>query len=423
MTKYSVLDKIEVITSSENYKGIVMPSKDNRYLFLKLNSGYNVGIKKSKIKKTKLIKKHTKEKTTTRKLKVHKNLPIISILHTGGTFASKVDYQTGGVIAKFTPEELVAMFPELEKIANIKSEFISNMLSEDMRFKNYVTIVKEIEKTNKKKVKGIIITHGTDTLHYTSAALSFMLKKCPIPIILVGAQRSSDRGSSDAGMNLLCAAQFIAKTDYKGVALCMHETVNDNSCVILPGTKARKLHSSRRDAFKAINDKPIARVNYITKKITLLKPLPIAQDKLIIKPKMEEKVAILKIHPNMSEKQFLFYKNYKGLILEGTGLGHAPVGTKENAKILTAIKKLIELGCIVAMTTQTIFGRVNMEVYSSGIQLFKLGVIPCEDMSTETAFIKLSWLLGNYPKEKVKGLMATNLRGEINERLQANDTI
>jgi len=418
MTKYGVLDSIEVVTSSENYKGTVMPGNDQKYLFLKLNSGYNVGIKKTKIKKTTILKKHKEEKTTAQKLKPHKNLPTITILHTGGTFASKVDYQTGGVIAKFTPEELVAMFPELEKIANINSEFISNMLSEDMRFNDYQKITKEIEKQHKKGVKGIIITHGTDTLHYTSAALSFMLRKCPIPVILVGAQRSSDRGSSDAAMNLICAASFIAKTDFAGVAICMHESIDDNSCIIIPGTKARKLHTSRRDAFKAINDTPIARIEYPTQKITLLKPIIPIKNGLEIKPKMEEKIAILKIHPNMSEKQFLFYKNYKGLILEGTGLGHAPIGTKEHVKILNAIKSLTKSGCIVAITSQTIFGRVNLNIYSTGIKLLELGVIPCEDMTTETAFIKLSWLLGNYPKEKIKDMMVTNLKGEINERLQ-----
>ncbi len=418
MTKHSVLDTIEVITSSEKYKGIVMPSKDKKYIFLKLNSGYNIGIKKTKIKKVKIIKKYKKEKTITRKLKIHKNLPTIALLHTGGTFASKVDYITGGVIARFTPEEIVAMFPELEKIANIKSEFISNMLSEDMCFKDYIKIVKEIEKQYKKGVKGIIITHGTDTLHYTSAALSFMLKKCPIPVILVGAQRSSDRGSSDAAMNLTCAALFIAKTDYTGVAICMHETINDTFSIILPGTKARKLHSSRRDAFKVVNDTPIAKINYMTKQITLFKPIISIKNGLEIKPKMEEKVAILKVHPNMSEKQFLFYKNYKGLIIEGTGLGHAPVGTKEHIKILNAIKKLVKAGCIVAISTQTIFGKVNLNVYSNGIKLLEAGVVPCEDMTTETAFIKLSWLLANYPKDKIKDLMVTNLKGEINERLQ-----
>jgi len=418
MTNYSPNDTIEVTTPSKKYQGKLMQSKDPGHIFLKLKSGYNIGIKKNKIKKTKLIKRYKPPKTKQKTLKHNKKLPTIAILHTGGTFASRVDYSTGGVIAKFTPEELISMFPELEKIANIRSEFISNMLSEDMRFKNYVKIAKEIEKQYKKGIKGVIITHGTDTLHYTAAALSFILKKCPIPVILVGAQRSSDRGSSDSAMNIICAANFIAKTDFTGVAICMHETINDNSCAILPGTKTRKMHSSRRDAFKAINDTPIARINYKTKKITILKPLPLIKNGLELKPKLEEKVAIIKIHPNMSEKQFLCYRGYKGLIIEGTGLGHAPVGTGEHSKIFNAIKRLINSGCVIAMTTQTIFGRVNMNVYSNGIKLIKAGVIPCEDMTAETAFVKLSWLLANYPKNQIKELMTTNLKGEINERLQ-----
>jgi len=418
MPSYKPGDSVEITTSSEKFSGIIMPSSSKKFIFIKLKSGYNIGIRKTKIKKMKFLKKATKPKSKTKKVKQNKKLPTITILHTGGTIASKVDYKTGGVIARFTPEDIISMFPELKNIANIESHFISNIFSDDIRFKHYKIMAREIEKQYKKRVKGIIIGHGTDTLHYSAAALSFILKKCPIPVIFVGAQRSSDRASSDAAMNLISAALFITKTDFTGVAICMHETINDNTSIIIPGTKARKLHSSRRDAFKTINDVPIAKINYKTKKITILKPYINPNKELIIKPNMEEKVAILKIHPNMSEKQFLFYKNYKGLIMEGTGLGHAPVGTKEHAKILTAIKKIIKSGCIVAMSSQTIFGKVNMNVYSNGIKLLKAGVIPCEDMTTETAFIKLSWLLANYKKDKIKELMTTNLKGEINERLQ-----
>ncbi|MEK6916569.1 MAG: Glu-tRNA(Gln) amidotransferase subunit GatD, partial [Nanoarchaeota archaeon] len=271
---YKSGDKVEVTTSDKTFKGVVMPSPElskTDSLILKLANGYNMGIAKSKIKKVKILKQYKNIKEKKRKSPVKEKLPIISILHTGGTIASKVDYQTGGVISRFTPEEIVSQFPELRDIANIRSRLIRNMWSEDIRFAHYNLIAKEIQKEAKKGVAGIIITHGTDTLHYSSAALSFMLGNLGIPVILVGAQRSSDRGSTDAGMNLICAANFIIKTDFSGVAICMHGSISDNFCNILPATKSRKLHTSRRDAFKPVNDTLIAKVHYGENKIEFIK--------------------------------------------------------------------------------------------------------------------------------------------------------
>ncbi|MEK6835458.1 MAG: asparaginase domain-containing protein [Nanoarchaeota archaeon] len=231
--KYDFGDLVQVNTDKETFSGRLIPSVNPDTLVIKLNSGYNIGIKKSKIKKIILLKKFKQEKAKTQKIVYKKNLPTISILHTGGTLASRISYETGAVSAKFTAEEILEMFPELKDIANINSKLISNMFSEDMRFSHYNLIAKEIEKEVKKKVSGIIITHGTDTMHYTSAALSFILEDLGIPVILVGAQRSSDRGSSDSKLNLLCASYFITKTDFSGVAICMHESMSDNACLIL----------------------------------------------------------------------------------------------------------------------------------------------------------------------------------------------
>ncbi len=424
---YKPGDTVKVKTGKEEHTGILMPNEETDSVVIKLDSGYNIGISKKNVKKIELVKKYSKKDGPGKKPARHdKKKPTIFILHTGGTIASKVDYGTGGVIARFSPQELISMFPELDSIVNIESKLISNMWSDDMRFCHYSLMAKEVKKAIDKGADGIIITHGTDTIGYTAAALSFMLEDLPVPVILVGAQRSSDRGSSDAAMNLICAAYFIAKTDFADVAVCMHETEDDNNCLVLPGTKTRKLHSSRRDAFRAVNDKPIARINYDTKKVDLLTEYrkKSKRSSLKVKDKMEDKVAILKVHTNMFPKQFEFYKNekYKGLVIEGTGLGHAPVGAPDelssvHRKNLKAIQGLVDSGCIVVMTSQTIFGRVHMHVYNNGIYLAGAGVISGSDMLAETAFVKLAWLLGNYPKEKAKELMGKNLRGEINERL------
>ncbi|MDD5177852.1 MAG: Glu-tRNA(Gln) amidotransferase subunit GatD [Candidatus Nanoarchaeia archaeon] len=415
--KYNILDKIEVFLEDQSYIGIVMPNSDSKTLFLKLGSGYNIGIDVKKIKTLKLIKKKTEIKTAAKKTPHNKDLPMISVLHTGGTIASKVDYETGGVVSRFEPEELISMFPELNKIANIESVFVSNVFSENLRFKDYEKIAKAIEAEIKKGVKGIIIGHGTDTLHYTSAALAFMFDNLQLPVILVGAQRSSDRGSSDAALNLINAAYFIANTNFKGIGICMHKDLDDETCFILPPTKTRKLHSSRRDAFKVVNDTPIAEVNYSKNKFVMLRKMESEQGAWKLRSNFESKVGILKVYPNLNAKQIESFKGYKGLVIEGTGLGHIAIdNSPENKKIFASLKNLAKT-CVVVMASQCLFGRVNLNVYSTGRELQNIGVISGEDMTPETAYIKLAWLLGNYKKEEVKQMISKNLKGEINKRI------
>jgi len=412
-------DTVKITTSSETIKGKIMLSTDKN-IIIKLDSGYNIGIKKQKIKSIIIEKGYQPKKQKTKKIPIKKDLPTISILHTGGTIASKIDYETGAVIAKFTPEELIGMVPELKDIANIKCKFVANIQSESMRFPHYNLIAKAIEKEIKEtKPKGIIITHGTDTLHYTSAALSFILENLSIPIILVGAQRSSDRGSSDSHMNLICATKFIKETDFHGVAICMHNSMNDDKCAILPGTKTRKMHTSRRDAFKPINSEKIALINYDSDKIEMFeKTKPKPKENLKLKLIKEDiKVGILKSHTNIYPENIKHFKNYDGLIIEGTGLGHFQ--TKSFDKISEIeeknkkeLEKLLK-DTIILLSSQCIFGRVNLNVYTPQRELKEIGVMGTEDMTTETAFIKLAWLLSNYKKEEIRKLVTQNLRGEI----------
>ena len=355
-----------------------------------------------------------------------KVMKAISILHTGGTLASRVSPK-GGVSAQYTAKEILDLYPEIKQLASIKSRLVANIFSENMNFSHYNLLAKEIKKEISKGVDGIIVTHGTDTLHYTSAALSFIFENLSIPVILVGAQRSSDRGSSDATLNLVSAIDFINKTDFAEVAICMHTSMEDTHCSILSALKTKKLHTSRRDAFKPINTKPYAFV-YHDKGLDLLRKdfrKVNKKSKLELKlfnPKI--KVGILKTHPNMSAEEIKFYKNFDGLILEGTGLGHAPIEkidkfTSENQKILSELKNLARKMPIV-MASQCTFGRINMNVYTTGRKLQEIGILGnMHDMTTETAFIKLAWLLSNYKKPEVKNLISENLKGEISDRSSA----
>ncbi len=417
-------DHVAVEKGDSVFKGTIIPSSEETVLSLKMDNGYNVGLVVESIRKIeKLSLGKPVSKPPVKPLPKNPSLPTVLILHTGGTIASRVDYRTGAVFASFTPEDLVTMFPRIANLVNIESRLLAKMWSEDIRFVHYSFIAKEIQKEirHNPQLSGIIIAQGTDTLAYTSAALAFCLKNLPIPVLLVGAQRSSDRGSSDAEDNLVSAIHFLTKTDFCGIGLCMHENENDDSCAILPATKTRKLHTSRRDAFKPVNDSIIARVSPKTGEVLFLKTdypkkngLPFE-----IQPAFEDKVALVKLHPNFSSDQLKPFLKYKGLVLEGTGLGQAPTAapnelSKPNLKNRSMLEKIIKNGCVVVMTSQCIFGRVHMHVYDKAVDLENMGIIPGEDMLPETCLVKLSWLLGHVKdKNEVKRLVRTNLVGEI----------
>jgi len=408
-------DKVKIHTKDKVESGILMPTESDDCIFIKLASGYNKGIKKSAIKKTEVVSQKKELKTINNKLPSKKGFKNILIVHTGGTIASKVDYETGGVVAKLTANDLVEMVPVLKRIANIDCEVVANMMSEDINFHDYAKIINGMKKCVG-NCDGIIIGHGTDTLTYTAAALSFAFVNPHVPILLVGSQRSSDRPSSDAGMNLICAAQFIANSDFKGVAICMHNSSSDDKCAILPATKTRKMHTTRRDAFKAINDTPIALVD-TQGNIDYQKEILRSDEKPEVKEKFSEKVALVKSHPNINTKLLEFLtKNYEAIVIEATGLGNLPIDPETNKINYKVIKSFIEKGGILAITSQCIYGRVHPMVYASVRRLSEIGAIFCEDMLSETAYIKLSWLLGNFNKEKSKELLNKNLRGEITKR-------
>ncbi|MFW5865730.1 MAG: Glu-tRNA(Gln) amidotransferase subunit GatD [Nanoarchaeota archaeon] len=418
---------VHVTTQHTSYEGILLPSESD-FVVLKLDSGYNIGIDPKRIKEAKLIEKKSASNIPKASLKEQdKTLPEISILHTGGTIASKVDYKTGGVVARFSPEELLELFPELQDIARIDSKLIGNMHSDDFNFSHFNTIASEIHNRAKEGKKRFIVTSGTDFLHYLSAALSFMLKDLPVGVLVVGSQRSSDRGSSDAAMNLICATQFLATTEFQGVGVCMHESTEDNNCLILPGTNIRKMHSSRRDAFKPINTIAYARVDYDKRVVELFRELPKRRipalpDKIdfIGKPGREHKLRIGMIHsrPHLHPEEFNTYKNYDALVLVGSGLGHFPISktegigpdnTKNKQKIAELAKKMP-----VVMSTQTIYGRVHLNVYSPARELKDAGVKGhLSTMTPETAYVKIAWLASNTTKTKAEELFMENMVGEL----------
>ncbi len=419
-------DTVCIKKDGEENIGVLMPrsqvGSDQFHVIIKLESGYNIGIKLDQdtvVRRIKTGKK--KRKSPTEEVSEVKGLPSASILSTGGTIASKVDYRTGAVNPALSAQDLYDTVPELRNYANVRAKVIMSVLSENILPSDWTKIARKVASEIKDGTDGIVIPHGTDTLGFTSAALSFALQNLPVPIVLVGSQRSSDRPSSDAAMNLIGAISLATKADAAEVFVLMHAETGDSYLHAHRGTRARKLHSSRRDAFQSINDYPIFSVTGEDVK-ELHTPLlrRNSERKLALKPKFEEKVALVKTNPGIGALVIdnLVESEYKGIVIEGTGLGHAP------DRLQPSIKKAIDAGIIVAMSTQCLFGRVDLNVYRSGVELLDIGVIPCEDMIPETALVKLMWVLANTKnQEAAKELLSQPLAGEIDMRSEESEYV
>ena len=431
---YNAGDKVIIETDKEKLEGIVLKRAElfsDDTIVIKLKNGYNIGIKKDKIKDVEVVEKYNDKKSIegydedneAADVPYDKNKPTVSILSFGGTISSKIDYRTGGVYADDTAKDFVAMMPELKDIANIKARKVLNIMSEDMVYEDWKVMAEEVVKElNNDEVDGIVVTQGTDTLHFSSAALSFFLRDLNKPVVFTAAQRSIDRGSSDAYFNLLCAVRT-AVSDIAEVTVCMHETSDDKFCSVIRGTKVRKMHTSRRDAFRAVNDTPLARVN--EQELIILRDDYNKKNngETKLNTNFDDKCALLYVYPNMDPEVIDYYINsgYKGIVIGATALGH--VNTRGKKSLLPYLKKAYENNVIIVIASQTLYGRVHPYVYSN---LRKLSIeakaIYVEDMMPEVAYIKLSWVLGNtkrYAKEfydTVKQLMRKNIAHEITER-------
>ena len=417
-------DIVKVYTDEESYEGILMPRPEifeKDHTIIKLDNGYNIGIENKKIKKIEVIKKYGKKKEEKFKLSHKKGLPLVTILSFGGTISSRVDYKTGGVYADYTAEDFVAMLPELEHVANLKAEKVMGIMSEDMSPEEWQLMARRIAKElNDDEVAGVVVTQGTDTLHFSTAAISFFLRNLNKPVVFTAAQRSIDRGSSDAFSNLLCAVNAAAKFDGAAVVTCLHGTSDDNYCILNRGTKVRKMHTSRRDAFRPVNELPLAKV-YENGSIEILNKNYNKRNnqKVAVQDAFETKTALIYVYPGIDPEIFDYYrqKKYKGIVIAATALGHVPT-IKPKYSLIKKLKELIDNGIPVVITTQTIYGRVHPYVYTNLRKLsVELNCIFAEDMLPETAYVKLGWVLPQTKDiEEAREMMLTNYAGEISER-------
>ncbi|GAB1371992.1 Glu-tRNA(Gln) amidotransferase subunit GatD [Candidatus Kapaibacterium sp.] len=418
-----VWSDVDVSTNDGSfYSGIILPrseTADKLHLVVKMSTGYNIGIRAEKISNiTVKGRKVANYKIPEKDFPYDKHKPRVKLFGTGGTIASRLDYRTGAVIPAFSPGELYGSVPELADYCNLETVKLYGVFSENMGPEQWIGTAKAIAAEIESGVQGIVIGHGTDTMHHTAAILSFMIQNSPVPIVMVGSQRSSDRPSSDAALNLIHSVKAAAESDIAEVQVCMFGPTSDMYGLLHRGTRVRKMHSSYRSTFRTLGDIPLAMIN--REKIT-----PLRNDyhkrrsdkdfKLL--PYFEERVGMVYYYPNMMPDMIdsMVEKGYKGIVIAGTGLGHV------NKPLYPALKRAKEAGVAVYMTVQTLWGYVQMYVYETGREMMELGVVPTANMLPEVAYMKLCWALGQTSDlNEVKQIMLTPVNGEITEREPSN---
>ncbi|MBD3298571.1 MAG: Glu-tRNA(Gln) amidotransferase subunit GatD [candidate division Zixibacteria bacterium] len=413
-----VWGQARVSTTRGAFEGIILPRSENdddKHIVLKLITGYNVGIAThtiNAIEETGYKEAHYQ--IPEREFPYSEGKPNIKLFGTGGTIASRLDYRTGAVIPAFSPGELYGAVPELADICNLSTEKLFAVFSENMGPQQYTKLAVAIGEEIKNGIDGIVVGHGTDTMHHTASALAFMVQRPPVPIVLVGSQRSSDRPSSDAALNLIHATKTAAESDIAEVMVSMFGPTSDEYGLLHTGTRVRKMHSSYRSTFRTIGDVPLAMVDNDG-----FKPLKTDYNRrrkdrdVIVKPYFEERVALIYYYPNMHPDiiDSLIDNGYRGIVIAGTGLGHV------NKPVYPAVRRARDAGVAIYMTVQTLWGYVHMSVYDTGRDLMAMGIVPLANMLPEVAYVKLGWALGQTGDlEKVKELMLTPICRETTDR-------
>ena len=436
-----------VLTHDETveHTGLVLPPAATGHTTIKLDNGYNVSYPSEAVQEW--IELPANKAPSSGELEApdeDATLPRVRLIHTGGTIASKVDYATGAVEAKFEPEEMLDAIPELASIARLDSVKIGNMFSDDIRPQHWNIIAKACAQAFDDGCRGVVIAHGTDTLHITSSALNFAFAGSGTrpagPIVMVGSQRSSDRGSSDATENLLAAVHWAAHGPLPNgdlgdaVVVVMHHTQSDGVMAVHSGLAVRKMHSSRRDAFHPVNGQPLATLStapegisitastWYTEALNAATKRPIAAHPTTYETgqRIAQFIAGPWLHAEHVEA--VVSTGVQGVVFHGTGLGHLPIDdpqndAPENALLWRILTRCINRELPVVIVNQCIHGPVDMNVYSKGRKQQEMGLLGHGVSSTPEAMVaKLHWVLSQ--NKNIKQALSSNLCGEHRETLR-----
>ncbi|MFB6233674.1 MAG: Glu-tRNA(Gln) amidotransferase subunit GatD [Haloarculaceae archaeon] len=409
-------DRVRVDRAGETFEGVLLPSSTPEHLVVKLESGYNVGVDRDaaavEVLESDVYDVADAQSAGESRIAFDDDLPTVSLISTGGTIASTVDYRTGAVTAQFDAEDVLRAVPDLAGLANYRGRVVANILSENMTTDVWQDLAAAIHEEIRAGADGVVVMHGTDTMQFTASAMAFMLET-PVPVVFTGSQRSADRPSSDNVMNAVCAVEA-ATSDCAEVLICMHADASDERCALHRGTRARKNHTSRRDAFETVGTTPLGTVDYDAREVHFRRDYDERADDdereaaLGLRPNLETDVELVKFTPGASPSRLEALSDTAGVVLEGTGLGHV------NTDWIPVIEDLTAAGTPVVMTSQCLDGRVCDRVYDTGRDLLDAGVIEGEDMLPGTAKVKLMWALAN--TESVAETVQTPLAGEITER-------
>ncbi len=405
-------DRVRVDRTDTSYEGVLLPSTTDEELVVKLEGGYNVGIDRTDAD-VDVLETDTYEIDDpgggegTSEITFDEKLPTVALISTGGTIASTVDYRTGAVTAQFDAEDVLRAVPELAGRANYRGRVVANILSENMTPTVWTDLAEAVHEEIEAGADGVVVMHGTDTMQYTAAALSFMLDPSA-PVVLTGSQRSADRPSSDNVMNAVCAVEA-ATADHSEILVCMHGSESDDVCALHRGTRVRKNHTSRRDAFETVGAEPLGRVAWKSGDVSFRRPVSArGEGSDGLAPALATDVELVKFVPGTDASFLDVADGASGLVLEGTGLGHV------NTEWIDRLEELVEDGTTVVMTSQCLEGRVCDRVYDTGRDLLEAGVVEAGDTLPATAYVKLMWALEN--TENPADTMGRSLAGELQAR-------
>jgi len=393
-----VWSHVEMETKRGPFKGLVLPrseTADDLHLVLKMKTGYNVGVLAADVKAMRETgRQEARYAIPEQEFPFDPSKPKVKLLGTGGTIASRLDYRTGAVIPAFSPGELYGSVPELADHCNLATEKVCGVFSENMSREHWTTVATKIAEAIGEGYDGIVVGHGTDTMHHTAAVLSFMLEQLPVPVVMVGSQRSSDRPSSDAARNLIAAVKTAGRADLAEVVVCMYGPTSDLYHLLHRGTRVRKMHSSTRSTFRTLGDRPLGMLDeegfhWLKEDVRRRRP---GVRTVELDTRFEEKVALVYYYPNMHPDHIegLLDRGYKGIAIAGTGLGHV------NRPLYPVLERARAEGVLVVMTVQTLWGYCGMYVYDTGRDLMEKGVVPLANMLPEVAYIKLGCALGRF---------------------------
>ncbi|GAB7008723.1 Glu-tRNA(Gln) amidotransferase subunit GatD [Halorubrum trueperi] len=430
-------DRVRVDRGDVTNEGVLLPSTTRDHLVVKLDGGYNVGVDRDEAD-VEVLESGARDVDEgadagggeASEITFDEDLPTISLISTGGTIASTVDYRTGAVTAQFDAEDVLRAVPDLAGRANYRGRVVANILSENMDPSIWRDLAEAVASEVASGANGVVVMHGTDTMQYSASALSFMLDS-PVPVVFTGSQRSADRPSSDNVMNAVCAVEA-AKADHAETLVCMHASQSDDACALHRGTRVRKNHTSRRDAFETIGAKPLGVIDYEAAAAAGAdgdaadaaidwnrEPLPRGADgatdadvdvDAYLASDLDGDVELVKFTPGMDPAAWDYLDGKSGVVIEGTGLGHV------HTDLIPRIAELVEDGTVVAMTSQCLDGRVCDRVYDTGRDLLDAGVVETGDTLPGTATVKLMWALAN--TGDAADAMRRDLAGELTEESQ-----